>query len=51
MEKQCKYCGSKEVVKNDGGNQRYKCRDCRHNFTITDRKYSIEFKLKRTIQG
>ena len=33
----CKRCGSEEVVKNGSvrGLQRYRCKDCRYNFTLT----------------
>lgn len=45
----CKYCSSNRVNKSgtvNNGNQRYLCRDCRRTFTITDRKYSNEYKIK-----
>jgi len=45
----CNKCGSGEVVKNgivNGGNQRYKCKGCGKNQTITVRKYDLNFKLK-----
>ncbi len=45
----CRCCGLKNFVKNgfvNGGHQRYRCKECFKNFTITDRKYSPEFKLK-----
>ena len=45
----CTYCGSNSFVKNgkvNEGNQRYRCKECNKNFTITKRKYSPEFKLE-----
>ena len=47
--KSCKFCNGKNIVKNgkvNGGNQRYKCRDCARNFTITKSKYSITKKVQ-----
>ena len=45
----CKSCGSKSIVKNgkvNGDNQRYKCKECKKNFTITERKYDEKFKIE-----
>jgi transposase-like protein len=45
----CKYCGSKRINNNgkvNNGNQRYYCRDCKRNYTITNRKYTNEYKIK-----
>ena len=45
----CKRCGSEKSVKNgfNKGNQRYKCKDCKYNYTDTPaRGFSLEIKLQ-----
>lgn len=45
----CKHCGSISFVKNgmvNGGHQRYKCKECCRSFTVTARKYTLDFKMK-----
>ncbi len=45
----CKHCGSIDIRRAgivNNGNQRYKCKKCKRTFTITNRKYSNEFKLE-----
>ena len=45
----CKHCGSSDIRRAgfvNNGNQRYKCKKCEKTFTITERKYSNEFKLE-----
>ena len=45
----CKRCGSEKSVKNgfNKGNQRYKCKDCKYNYTDTPpRGFSLETKLQ-----
>ena len=46
----CKNCGSKKIVKNGFvlDKQRYKCKECRHNFRVGDKRqrYSEKEKLK-----
>ena len=45
----CKHCNSTSIVRNgkvNGGMQRYLCKACTKNFTLTKRKYSLSFKLQ-----
>jgi len=49
MSTSCKHCGAEECVKYgkvNGGHQRYRCKSCKRSFTVTRRKYSLDFKLK-----
>jgi transposase len=51
MDIKCKRCNSKEIVKNGfvRDQQRYKCKDCKCNFVLTDKRKKLENEPKKML--